>query len=245
MTILITRPYPHGQHLINMIRKNGKEAWYLPLIYFTSGIGLLSLTNFFKKLQEKDIICSLSPRATKYANYQILLEKCNWPKKINYYAIGKTSAFYLSKYSKCKVIYPKLTENSENLLDLISKEDVKKKILILKGNNGRKFLENKLKLYGAYIINVECYKRNFIKYNKYDYLKKIINLKINTLVVTSSEILHQLHNNIPLNYINFFLINFKLVVVSKRISDIADNLGWKNIIVSKSSKNKDIIQSLL
>ncbi|AFA41359.1 uroporphyrinogen III synthase [Wigglesworthia glossinidia endosymbiont of Glossina morsitans morsitans (Yale colony)] len=246
MNILITRPYPDGKYLVKMLRAYGEKAWYLPLIYFTPGKDLIILQKLLASLFYKDLICIVSPRAVYYANSQIILEKLNWPKYVRYYAIGHTSAQYFTKISGIKANYSKYGNTSENLIELLSQFNLKKKnVLILKGNNGRKKLKVCLKLYKANIISCECYYRNFIQYEQNQILKIIKYFQINTLVVTSCTILIRIHGLIPIHYRTLFIIQCKLVVVSHRIYSTAYHLGWRNIILSSSSKNQNLLQTLL
>lgn len=115
----------------------------------------------------------------------------------------------------------------------------------MKGNNGRKKLKMHLKFYKANIISCECYYRNFIQYNQHQILRIIKYFQINTLVVTSCTILLRVHALIPINYRTLFIVQCKLVVVSSRIYDVAYYLGWRNIILSNSSKNQNLLQTLL
>lgn len=127
MNILITRPYPEGKYLVKMLRSYGKQAWHLPLIYFTPGKDLIILNKLLQSLLHKDFICIVSPRAIYYANSQIVSEKLNWPKYVKYYAIGHTSAEYFTKVSGINVNYSKYGNTSENLIELLSQYNLKKK----------------------------------------------------------------------------------------------------------------------
>ncbi|MDQ1237693.1 MAG: uroporphyrinogen-III synthase [Wigglesworthia glossinidia] len=246
MRILITRPHPYGENLVKILRSYGKKAWHLPLIYFTPGKDLPVLNKFIHSLLNKDYIFIISPRAVYYANTQIISEKLSWPKYINYYSLGDTSAKYFTKLTGIHVNYSKYGNTSENLIELFSLNNFKEKnVLILKGNNGRKKLKKYLQFDGANIIDCECYYRNFIQYSHNQMLAIIKYFQINTIVVTSCKLLSQIHALIPMKYRTLFIIQCRLVVVSNRMYSIAYYLGWRNITVSNSSKNNSLIETIL
>lgn len=66
--------------------------------------------------------------------------------------------------------------------------------------------------------------------------------KIDTLVVTSSEILHQLKNITSDSDQIEWLLKCKIFVVGKRLSKIAKNLGWNDIIVSNYANNESFLK---
>ncbi|WP_367678011.1 uroporphyrinogen-III synthase [Buchnera aphidicola] len=117
-------------------------------------------------------------------------------------------------------------------------------IVLLKGENGREFIENNLKKEGFKICVIECYKRVLKNLDGMTEGKKWRLYKIDTLVATSGEILYQLKNIISDIDQKKWLFQCQVFVVSKRLSNIAKDLGWKNIIISKRADNKSLLKTI-
>ncbi|WP_261979608.1 uroporphyrinogen-III synthase [Buchnera aphidicola] len=116
------------------------------------------------------------------------------------------------------------------------------KIILLQGENGRKLIEKNLKKEGFKICVIECYRRVLKILDGRKEGKKWRLYKIDTLVVTSSEILHQLKNITSDSDQIEWLLKCKIFVVGKRLSKIAKNLGWNDIIVSNYANNESFLK---
>jgi len=130
-------------------------------------------------------------------------------------------------------------------LKILHKDQIQNnKIILLQGENGRTLIKNKLKKEGFNICLIECYKRVLKVLDANIEVKKWRSSKINTLVVTSGETLYQL--KIVLSNVNQieWLLKCKLFVVGERLSKIARNLGWKDIIVSNYANNKCFFETI-
>lgn len=243
MNILVTRSSPYGEELVKKLLLHGKNAWHLPLIKFQTGKNLYLLQNKINSLRQGDLIFIVSKNAIDYAYNWLNKSEYIWPDKINYYAIGKSTGKLINQLTGHKVFFPINEENSNNLLQLPSLNHIKgKKALILNGNNGLKILGNTLIERGAKVEYCECYHRYPIKYNKKKELNNILKLKIDTIIVTSAEILRQLYKLIPKFYRINWLIHCKLIVTSQRIYLIANQLGWTNITISRTANNENLIK---
>ncbi|WP_159715064.1 uroporphyrinogen-III synthase [Blochmannia endosymbiont of Camponotus nipponensis] len=245
MNILITRPSPYGEQLVNKLLSFGIFAYHLPLIYFSAGKTLSSLEQQLNLLSKGDFLCIVSQHAIKYAHRQLLNVGISWPTKLSYYAIGYTTSIKMYKLSGILVKYPIGQASSENLLRLpeLMYSDGKR-ALILRGNNGRTILDDTLEKRGVLVSSCECYRRQLLQYNGEEESHKLLELNITTVVVTSGEILKQLYYLVPQFYRTSWLIQCKLVVVSPRLAKLAKYLGWKNIIIAQSAHN-DVLTHVL
>ena len=72
-------------------------------------------------------------------------------------------------------------------------------MLILRGNGGRELLREQATLRGATVDTVECYQRTPISYNNEEQTSICIRSGVQTLVVTSLEILQALIEFVPEN----------------------------------------------
>lgn len=248
MNILITRPSPYGEELVEKLISIGKLAHHLPLIYFDSGKNLPLIEKKLNSLSKGDFLFIVSQHAVKYAHYYLLNSGILWPNTLKYYTIGRKTSLKMYTLSGIQSKYPLHEETSENLLqipELISHISGHR-ALILKGNNGgRDFLKNTLKKRGALVCCCECYSRKTIQYNGIEQYNRMLTLKINTIVVTTGTMLEQLYQLIPYNYRYTWLLKCRLIVVSLRLAKLAQKLGWTNIIITKSANNHSILTTLI
>lgn len=120
-----------------------------------------------------------------------------------------------------------------------------KRALILRGNGGSEVLEQTLFQRGVQTTYCECYRRSPIYYNGEEQSQLMQILGIDTLVITSGEMLQQFYQLIPEYYRCTWLKKCKIIVVSTRLAMIACQLGWTNIIVAKAADNDTLMSVLL
>ena len=155
------------------------------------------------------------------------------------------TAQHFSCQTECTVRYPITSENTEGVLNLPQiAELTDKNLLILRGNGGRELLREQATLRGATVETVECYQRTPINYNNEEQTSICIRSGVQTLVVTSLEILQALIEFVPENEQNW-LKNCCLVTVSQRIADVAIQQGWHNVMVSAGADNQSLLNTLL
>ncbi|CAD6513142.1 uroporphyrinogen-III synthase [Candidatus Profftia tarda] len=245
MSILVTRPSPTGEVLVNKLQALGRSAYHVPLNKFIPSKGLMKLPKHLEQLNLGDLIFALSPHAVRYAHPFLQRKGIPWPRALHYFAIGRPTALHLQNAIGASVCYPKPPETSESLLLLPELRNViGKKVLILRGNRGRSLLLETLTKRGAEVTLCECYQRCFINYNGAESSAYWQAKGISTIVVTSGEMLQQLHDLVPVHDRKIWLLNCRLIVVSKRLTTIAQKLGWKDIELAQSADNNSLIQAL-
>ena len=233
MSILVTRPSPAGEQLVSRLRALGQVAWSFPLIEFSPGRELPTLADQMRALQEGDLLFALSQHAVEFAHAQLQQQGVNWPHAPRYFAIGRTTALALDR------------EISEVLLQLPELQTIAgKRALILRGNGGRELLGETLRERGADVTFVECYQRCAKHYDGAEEAMRWHARGINTLVVTSGEMLQQLWSLIPLWYRENWLLRCRLLVVSERLANHARELGWQDIRIADNADNDALLRAL-
>ena len=71
MTILVTRPAPQSEALVSRLRALGRVAWSFPLIEFTPGRELNTLSESLGALGDGDLAFALSQHAVSFAQAQL------------------------------------------------------------------------------------------------------------------------------------------------------------------------------
>lgn len=245
MTILVTRPSPAGEQLVSRLQASGLSAYHAPLINFSKGKGLPQLPNLLQSLRTNDLGFLVSQQAVYYTNEWLNENKYSWPCGMSWYAIGHTTASTLYTVSGLHAVFPPIKETSEMLLSLPALQNVRgKKALILRGNSGRELLGKTLTLRGAEVIWCECYQRNSVHYDGDQQSLTWQQAGVDTLIVTSGEMLQQLYTLIPDYYRSSWLLHCKLVVVSDRLAALASQLGWYTIRVAENADNDALICAL-
>ena len=245
MSILVTRPSPAGDQLVSRLRALGLVAWRFPLIEFAPGRELPALTGHLHSLQEGDLVFALSQHAVEFAHAQLLQEGQTWPADPRYFAIGRTTALALHTVSGIDVQYPLDREISEVLLQLPELQTVAgKRALLLRGNGGRDLLGDTLSQRGASVTFCECYQRCEKHYDGAEEAMRWHSRGVNTLVVTSGEMLQQLWSLIPQWYRENWLLRCRLWVVSERLANLARELGWKDIRIADNADNDALLRAL-
>ncbi len=245
MTILVTRPSPMGEQLVSRLRLLGRVAYHTPLIEFAPGGDLPRLPQYLAALRPGDLLFVLSQHAVQYAAPLLTRQRITWPNHLACYAIGRTSALALHQVSGLSVDYPRDREISEALLQLPALQQIAgKQALLLRGNGGRELLAEALVERGAMPINCECYQRRQIDYDGYEQAAHWQRLNINTLVVTSGEMLQQLYTLVPEYYRDAWLLRCRLIVVSERLATLGQQLGWQQIRVADNADNDALIRAL-
>lgn len=245
MSILVTRPAPAAEELVGRLRTIGRVAWAMPLIEFTPGTGLDDLPERLASLQDDDLVFLLSQHAIHYAQPALARVGMSWPSSLHYYAIGRTTALALHTVSGLDVVWPHERETSEILIQLPALQQVAgKRALILRGNGGRELLAETLQQRGADVQFVECYQRCAKIYQGAVEGRRWRDRQVDTLVVTSGEMLQQLYSLFPEIDREEWLLHCRLIVVSERLATRAAELGWRDIRVAEGADNDALLRAL-
>ena len=233
--VLITRPQAKSAQLQTLLLSHQLYCLSYPLVQFSVKIAPLAQ----QSLLEADIIIAVSENAVIFANQQI----SDWPETAQYFAVGKATQQQFSLLG----ISADSPENatSEGLLALSHLANVQnKRVVLLRGNGGREYLAQELDRRGARVEYVETYCRELVPVDHSDQVLQWQQAQINTIVVTSGEILQYLWDNI--GEINrCWLKRLSLIVPSQRIVTIAENLGFQTIELSNGADNESILKILL
>ena len=245
MNILVTRPSPAAEQLVSRLRGCGHVAWALPLIEFTPGTQLDILPKRLQALQPGDLVFALSQQAVHYAHPAIKQAGMHWPAHLAYYAIGRKTALALHAASGHDVIWPHEQEISEVLIQLPELQHVAgKRALLLRGNGGRTLLAETLHRRGAQVEFIECYQRSAKHYHGAEEGRRWRDRGVDTLVVTSGEMLQQLYALFPVVDRDAWLLRCRLVVVSERLAAQARAAGWTDICVAEGADNDALLRVL-
>lgn len=233
--VLITRPTQKSDALSNLLGQHQIFCLSHPLIAIQQNVA----PNPQVVLSQADLIIAVSDNAVVYAAQQIGY----WPNDAKYFAVGKNTK---QQFDALRVFAETPQEaTSEGLLQLPHLANVKgKHVVIIRGLGGREYLAQQLTQRGANVVYLEVYQRQLVGLDNLECVLQWQQHKINTIVVTSGEILQHLYDNIGENNLPW-LQDLWLVVPSERIVKIATMLGAKHIELSRGADNQSILKLLL
>lgn len=246
MNVLITRPDERGQQLLEMLAEKQIFAIHQPLLKIEAGNEFPHLPSLLSRLNGGDFVFAVSKTAVDYAAKAVKETGFKWRTDLHYLAVGQGTANYFCSQSEQPVLYPIISENSEGLLALPQLQDLNgKQIVILRADSGREFFSEQAKLRGATVETVECYRRQLWSDNLPEKISLAKRSGIDTIVVTSGEILTTLEEQTA-DEDKEWLFTCDLILVGERVADLAVEYGWQSeqITVSHKADNHSLCDAL-
>ena len=160
--IVVTRPSGQAEGLAALIRKAGGEALCFPAIEIQ---GISDLSAFFAvadRLETFDIAIFVSRNAVAKAMGLLRTRHgdASWPARLKVAAVGRGTRQELEDSGFAAVISPPVQADSEALLALAELAEVAgKRVVIFRGEGGRRLLGETLAARGASVEHAVCYRR--------------------------------------------------------------------------------------
>jgi len=233
--VLLTRPLAKSNELAKLLSEKNVFSVCHPLV---EAHALDNMTNL-ASISDADIVIAISENSVRFSRHKINA----WPQNCRYFAVGSATQNQFNALGITADIpdYP----TSEGLLKLPGLSQVKhKNVTIIRGHGGRELLAESLTQRGANVSYLEVYDRQLIKMNVQDCERQWQQAQINTIVVTSGEILQHIYANVGENSLSWLQEQW-LVVPSERIAIMAKNLGARNVSISHGADNESILKILL
>ena len=230
--ILVLKSRRGEDDLLEYLRNSRAILTYFPVVETEPNFSSKTVTSAFNNLKKYKLAIFVSPNAVKFAFEYLDNMKFTLPTEISYFAVGKVSAKLLCERVG-NVIYPKANFSSEGLLELPQLKQVSgERILIFRGGQGSEILRDSLLLKAESVDYCDIYKRKINKNYLAQARKKMKD--IDCLVVFSAQVLSSLGN---LNAIcgNHDWRQLTLLVASRRLAKIGEELGYKSIKVANTS----------
>jgi uroporphyrinogen-III synthase len=222
--VLNTRPVHLAEATAHQIRLSGGISIAFPLLTITATDA--NWTHSLPALNTIQHAIFISPNAVTY--FFKAIAKNKFPQTITTYALGSGTEAVL-KRQNIQPILP-LKADSEHLLMLESLQAVQDQaILLIKGNDGRTYIQDGLIQRGAHITPIEVYERTCPKPNP-SYAKTLWHEDaVDIILITSQTVLEHL----------FVLFDHEAAdwlcskicwVISDRLAKAAKEKGFKHII---------------
>lgn len=229
MRILNTRPKEQAQVLSKKIKEAGGIPIEFPAIEILASDS--GWTYSLANLNTINQAIFVSPNAVRYFFNELIKRKIQWPGQIRIIAIGKGTATALRPFNIEAHETPE-SPDSEHLLNLRSLQQIKNQsLLLVKGEGGRKVIEEYLVLKGAKIIILQVYKRVAPSVSTEQIQELLQEDKVDIILLTSEQSIYNLFNMFDKDG-QAWLQNKPCLVISERLAQSASALGFKKIMIS-------------
>jgi uroporphyrinogen-III synthase len=236
MKVLLTRPDGRNQDMIEQLERRQVAHLVTPLLGIEA-----TQSPIPKQFFSTDNFIFISTNAVTYAADKL---QQHFPKQARYFAVGQATADALSKQGLSIFSAPESNQDSEGLLSLHQLQDVdKESFIIVRGAGGRETLAEQLSLRGAQVDYWEVYQRTLPHYDNQAICHQWQTFGIDTIVVTSGEILANLIALMP-KELFAWLRSCHIIVPSNRVELQANAYGLSRITNANGANTQAILTAL-
>ncbi|QYJ79131.1 uroporphyrinogen-III synthase [Shewanella acanthi] len=247
MKILLTRPEGRNQSMVDALTERGIDHCVTPLLC-VEPTPLLEFSPSHPIATAELIIC-ISANAVSFAESAIQAASINsgntiaWP-QVPYFAVGHATWEAFDTLGIIAMEAPEESQQSEGLLSLDQLQQIQSKnITIIRGVGGRELLAEELSARGANVRYWEVYQRACPKLDGQKIVQQWIDSGIDTIVVTSGEILENLINLVP-KELFAWLRSCHIIVPSNRVEAQAHAFGITQVTNANAANSKAVLIAL-
>lgn len=238
MVPLVVRPAAQANQLVQMLRQLGHAPLCCPLLETRPGCDLPHLGEM---LREADLVIAVSMHAVHFAHHFLLQTGQTWP-HIDYFAVGQASADAFAE-AGIQALCP-ADPRSEGLLALPALQGVSgRRVLILRGNDGRDLIARTLASRGALVHYCATYERHYPDLDGDALTRHWQAAGLDSLLITSGELLQRLLALVP-GPQHPWLYDRLLVVPSPRVAEMAGEAGFTRIVIAQGASNQALVAAL-
>ncbi|MDD2738512.1 MAG: uroporphyrinogen-III synthase [Methylomonas lenta] len=238
--VLVTRPVAQAEKLCKLITQQNGQALHFP----TLEIQPLKVDGeLIEKALHCDWLIFTSTNAVDFA-LRALSGKMTRLHALKLAAVGKATANALQEVGLKVACVPETEFSSEGLLAESAMHRVSsQRVMIVRGLGGREKLAQTLRSRGADVDYLEVYRRNLPDVDSSLLIQHVQDGQLQASTVTSAEGLQNLLTMLDKETV-VLLQKIPLVVVSDRLKQLAQQLGFAYVIVSKQPTDAAILETL-
>lgn len=244
MKVLLTRPEGRNQSMVDALNERGISHWVTPLLCVEATPPITSDTPH--PLAQADMIICISANAVTFADNALTAADSpikGWP-QIQYFAVGHATWEALNLLGIEALEAPDDCQQTEGLLTLAPLQDIKaKQITIIRGVGGREALAEQLAERGADVRYWEVYQRACPPLDGQHLVQQWQAFGIDTIVVTSGEVLDNLINLVP-KELFAWLRSCHIIVPSNRVEAQAHAFGITQVTNANAANSKAVLNAL-
>ncbi len=249
--VVITRPTAQAVTLVAQVEALKREVVLFPLLEIQPLLDSSLLQATLEDLNTYSMVVFISPNAidASFSELHRRHDKYTWPNTVAIGVMGEGSRAALVKHgisdANATIISPNDVERTDSETFLASLDATAwhdKKILIVRGENGREFLAQALQTMGAQVQQVAAYRRLIPAFDR-AFCSQLQNLLVtpHDWIVTSSEALRVLMQRlVEIGNIRDVakMQRQKIIVPHRRIAETAQQLGFLNITLTGSGDER-------
>ncbi|EAQ97125.1 uroporphyrinogen-III synthase [Congregibacter litoralis] len=235
--VLVTRPAGQADSLIGALSDAGFVPLHLPMLQIEPLDPLPGAQR--QRLMDLDRYAHVIFVSANAARLGVERIRDYWPQLPQgqlYWAVGKSTALCLEAEG-LDVRRPERDMSSEGLLAMPGLAELQsQRVLIVKGEGGRKFLEVKLRERGAEVDSLACYRRDYAAHDRQACRDLLGDHDLALILVSSGEGLERLTSLLqPEEHTNLAMTT--LLVPSQRVAEQALGLGWTHVECAENASD--------
>ncbi|WP_347987792.1 uroporphyrinogen-III synthase [Methylomonas sp. AM2-LC] len=239
-TVLVTRPVAQAQNLCDLLARQGGKALRFPTLEICASS---PEPQALQAATASDWLIFTSRNAVDFA-IKVFNGKMPVLNTTQIAAVGEATASALQAAGWRVDCVPASEFSSEGLLAEPQLQMLAgSSCVIVRGVGGREKLAEVLTARGAKVAYLEVYKRLQPKVDSTELTDSLCTNQLHAVTVTSIEALQNLSVMVT-EPLRTLLISLPLVVVSDRIRQVAEQMGFTHITVSKKPTDAAILETL-
>lgn len=239
--ILVTRPAHQAEPLCDLIEQQGWHAIRFPTLEIVA-VNNIKVRQQFGMMDQCHWLIFISVNAVNFA-LSANNGKIDCFKNCSIAAVGKSTEKALLSVGLSVDLVPEKQFNTEGLLATNEMNQIEgKKCLIIRGQGGREVLANELRKRGANMEYMEVYSRVMPTIDNMDVNRMFRQSMFYAITVTSGDALKNLVTMIGLE-LRSKLQAVPLIVISNRIKELAEEIGFERVVVTENPSDRDIIKA--
>ena len=237
--VLVTRPQDQAEPLCRLIDAAGGRPLRFPGIAILPARDPADVVHLLAA--DWDLLIFVSRNAVEYS--LPLFPGGRLPASVAVAAVGQATASALSAVGREADLMPEHRYDSEGLLELPELRRMSgKRVLIVRGNGGLAVLGDTLRDRGAQVDYAEVYRRESPQIEIAPWIERLRD-EVDLVTATSAEIVQNLYRAFG-PHGRALLVERPLVVVSARIAEAAEQLGFKCVRTAERADDQAILKVL-
>lgn len=241
LSILVTRPVHQAASLIQLLQQQGAAVLHQPAIAIEATSNDTQ-SQIIGSLEQYNWIIFISKNSVEYG-LKLISNSTHIAKSQAIAAIGKATRQALSLYGFTDITSPDSGYDSEALLEssAFSAPQIKaRKVLIIRGGQGREYLKEGLESRGANVTYLDVYRRQPAKL----ILTPADFAKLDIITVSSQQGLEYLVSILDKQTLNH--IHDKLLITpAERCSQKARELGFKQVEAAANATDNAMLKRII